>query len=98
MGAAFKTAEKSQELVASEDLFLTSEFVTKGDITIVAGKDPRAAILLARKGTSIEATTLKKLGGDASRLKISETQEARTVAPEQIASRTTRPEKPAAER
>lgn len=102
MSTAFEPAKGTADLVATEDLFLTADYTRNGDKTIVTGKDYRAAILLARKGDSIPATVWKQLGGDLSKLKVAETLEAppgaKTVAPEQIASRTTRPEKPAAER
>jgi hypothetical protein len=99
---AFKKID-THEFVATEDLFLTANFPVTGEKTIVSAKDWRAGILLARKGTSIPERLAKQLGITET-LDIAPTQleppkaAEKTVAPEEIESRETRPEKPAARR
>lgn len=97
MSKAFEPAKGTTELVAAEDLFLTADFATKGDKTIVRGNDARAAILLARKGTSIPERLAIQLGGEAGTLKIADLSPP-TVSTEDIAARKTRPEKPESHR
>lgn len=82
------------ELIADVDLYLTSDYVQTGKVIIVSGDDSRAAFLLARKGDAIPQKTAKRLGITED-LKVAEIQRApRTIAPEDIATRSKRPEKP----
>ncbi len=94
---AFKILQGT-EIVVTEDVFLTAAYVSKGDKTLVGASDPRAALLVARKGQVIPARDAKRLGiTKDSILAGAETPapiaEAKTVAPEDIESRATRPEK-----
>ena len=86
---SFKTSEGT-ELIATEDVFLTAGHLN-GDKTVVGAGDPRAAILLARKGHVIPAKQAKQLGLTKDS-KVSKPPPPPVVAPDDIESRSTRPE------
>lgn len=87
MAKAFRLSERV-DLVAAEDLFVAAD-----GKTVVGAKDKRVAFVLARRGDVLDSATIK-------RLKLSKDTEidgtapdVAAVAPEEIESRSTRPEK-----
>lgn len=88
-----------EDYIAQIDLFLTNDGSDGKGCEIVGEGDYRARFLLARKGSSIPAKLAKRLGIDENfKLQPVQTEPPKTAAPEEIKGRSTRPEKPAAER
>lgn len=90
----------TEDYIAQVDLYTTSD----GPGTEIVGEgDYRARFLLARKGTPIPGKLAKRLGIDEN-FKLQPVQKAppeeaaATVAPEQISSRSKRPQEPQATR
>ena len=85
--------QESHGYIAQERLWLTT------DGKIVLDGDWRAAQLLASKGSVIPEKVAKRLNfGNGINVEPFEKEPRKTVAPEEIATRHTRPEKPTAER